>query len=205
MDKHPKLKKIDLPEKMDGTLQITCNDFDTSIRYDVNINGNYDIVEEPLNNTVVSTLDEYADQNIEGPELILNCQLLAQRPELRDLVEKGVNAFCQDPRFPDRRTTQQQMVAIAFDFHFMVYSMKYSVKGSSRSRFLKTSKPAADFYFYPFHRPLYHQAEAALDAVIWDQWEKEAWKTVEGEYQNYQNMVANPKPDEYPPFKILKK
>jgi hypothetical protein len=160
---------------LSGSLQITCNDFTKPIRMDIHDNGRYDIGYITLDADLVQHATQIADANMESDEPQLNCDLFPTFPELGN----DRYTFGQEIDNNNQSISQTDMLAIAFDFPFVVYTMKYSVSGRFRSILLDEPQPGASFYFYPFQRTLYHQAEAALDAVIWRELKAAAWRHVD--------------------------
>jgi len=136
--------------RIQGDLLITCNDFSRPIQYDFHGREHYsmEILEVP-------------------PEIIQEIKIIkdpmclpilrGEGSDIRGVVDQGLNMS----------TDLCDMLAIAHDFPYIVYSIQYEVETHFKSWILGIDKPKNKFEFYPFRRPLYHSAEAALDAVLW--------------------------------------
>lgn len=176
-------------EYLKGQLQITCNDFTQDIQYDACGNQGYSIQKKKLNQALVAEFSKRANNNMGESAPLLNCELFRRLanndPSFKRVLEINDHALVQNGDNSNNNTTAAQMLALAFDFPFIVYSMKYEVQASFPSRLLKAQSPGGAFWFFPFQRSLFHQGEAALDAVIWSKLKQKAKEAVENERLEY--------------------
>ncbi|KAF4463143.1 hypothetical protein FALBO_10045 [Fusarium albosuccineum] len=73
----------------------------------------------------------------------------------------------------DNTTTRTQMLALANDFPFIVYSIKYTLDTAFTS-LVFGSRMKNEFMFYPFRREFFHRAEYLLDDILFTQFEEKA-------------------------------
>jgi hypothetical protein len=61
---------------------------------------------------------------------------------------------------------KEQMLILAHDFPFIVYSIQYDLQADFHSRIFSSDKMECFVPFFPFRRPFYHRAEAILDDLV---------------------------------------
>ena len=153
------------PPPIQGFLRIECNDLRKPFEYDfVDANRNYsketfvfgdaDINYQNTKN-LIATLYESADDQSERVE---------QQPN------------------DARASTHRQILALAHDFNFMVFSIDYEVACAFESFMLVTHLPGNSVRFFPFRRPFFHYAEMLLDDILFDLLEKQAEEYIKGEF-----------------------
>jgi hypothetical protein len=83
--------------------------------------------------------------------------------------------FHSKPYIKSRKDTlileedKKQMLVLARDFPFIVYSIQYELPADFQSRIFpveKNEKMKCFVPFFPFRRPFYHRAEAILDDLV---------------------------------------
>ncbi|KAJ3548802.1 hypothetical protein NM208_g826 [Fusarium decemcellulare] len=147
-----------------GTLHIACNDFSAPIIYDSQTGTKFEakVLEE-------FTVDE---------RKILGTQQLARHFKLHPNDDTS-NVIPQAPpgrgaqHTRDNTTTRTQMLALANDFPFIVYSIKYTLDTAFTS-LVFGSRMKNEFMFYPFRREFFHRAEYLLDDILFTQFEEKA-------------------------------
>jgi hypothetical protein len=138
--------------RVQGDLLITCNDFARPIQYDRHDGDKYS----------VSQLRLEANTRAEAKSTNLMCMTM-----LEGSLDDRSKTVIQNTANPSGSTTELQMVAIAHDYPFIVYLIQYEVQTGFYSWILGMDRPGNEFEFHPFRRPLYHTAEAELDAELW--------------------------------------
>ncbi|KAK3314081.1 hypothetical protein B0H66DRAFT_482762 [Apodospora peruviana] len=156
---HEKIAKArnEDPKSLQGRLRIHCNNFSEPIRCDVNAGDKYRFTDFTIDQALVNKTALLAEENFQSQNPTTMRALYATRSD----NSRTVN---QDSRTPF--TTEKEMLYLAHDFPAVVYSVEYAIENEFDSVLLD-SKACASFSFYPFHRSLYHQAEAVLDALVW--------------------------------------
>lgn len=135
------------PDEISGTLSICCNDFSNPIVCDTkNEKGEYGTGMFKFTDTELKLL--------EGSDL----KAKAAYDKL-----KGSNL-----------TAKEQMLVLAHDFPFIVYSIDYGLSINFKSRLFNMDKMQCWFSFFPFSRKSYHRSEAILDALIFKTLEAKA-------------------------------
>ena len=144
-------------KKFKGRIEITCNGdrFDNLTEYDAKEDQDY------IRRTLTF-------QDNEFPRLD-TLDLLTQVHPVHD-DSRPVTQLPND----NHATTERQMLEIAHDFNCVAYSIKYDIKTDFYSHILGDDRPGNIFHFYPFSRPIFHTAEAELDAALFDRLEAEA-------------------------------
>ncbi|KAM5510276.1 hypothetical protein FOXYSP1_10376 [Fusarium oxysporum f. sp. phaseoli] len=131
-------------EDITGTLNILCNDFPKPILWDT----------ENTSNSFGTFVIEFTDKDLEF------------------MKEEG---FHSKPYIKSRKDTlileedKKQMLVLARDFPFIVYSIQYELPADFQSRIFpveKNEKMKCFVPFFPFRRPFYHRAEAILDDLV---------------------------------------
>ncbi|TXC06871.1 hypothetical protein FocTR4_00009644 [Fusarium oxysporum f. sp. cubense] len=131
-------------EDITGTLNILCNDFPKPILWDT----------ENTSNSFGTFVIEFTDKDLEF------------------MKEEG---FYSKPYINSRKDTlileedKKQMLVLARDFPFIVYSIQYELPADFQSRIFpveKNEKMKCFVPFFPFRRPFYHRAEAILDDLV---------------------------------------
>ncbi|KAF5700156.1 hypothetical protein FMUND_14461 [Fusarium mundagurra] len=61
---------------------------------------------------------------------------------------------------------KEQMLMLAHDFPFIVYSIQYDLQADFKSRIFCLDNMECSVLFFPFRRPFYHRAGALLDDLI---------------------------------------
>ena len=152
------------PPPIQGFLKIECNDLRKPFEYDlVDANGKY----------TKGTFDfSDADKNYQNT--------LNHIATLYKSADDKSNKFKQQPD-DAQASTHRQILALAHDFNFMVYSIDYEVACAFESFILGTHLPWNSFRFFPFRRPFFHYAEMLLDDIIFDELEKQAKDYIQGE------------------------
>ncbi|EXF75736.1 hypothetical protein CFIO01_05332 [Colletotrichum fioriniae PJ7] len=146
---------------LQGQLSIHCNNFSNPIRRDFFDSDNkYKFGEFTIPEESVNRANATADEQFESEDPHLMCKAYASSNDtsqrhLQDLLE------------PENAASYDEMLALAYDFPFVVYSIEYTIQNDFKSIILDEASTRASFQFYPFHRSLYHQAEAVLDALVW--------------------------------------
>ncbi|KAK4194827.1 hypothetical protein QBC40DRAFT_311178 [Triangularia verruculosa] len=174
----------DEPIPPQGRLEIHCNNFSQAIRYDF-YNGTsqkYEFGEYTIDKTLVNEIERLAEENSQSQHPSTMCALC-------DPMDDHTQKIVQDSRTPEVSTTERQMLLLAHDFPYVVYSIEYKVKNEFVS-ILFDEKPCATFSFYPFQRSLYHQAEAVLDALVWREIKNKAYEWEDLKLQKRQAVEA---------------
>ncbi|KAG6994926.1 hypothetical protein FocnCong_v016556 [Fusarium oxysporum f. sp. conglutinans] len=131
-------------EDITGTLNILCNDFPKPILWDT----------ENTSNSFGTFVIEFTDKDLEF------------------MKEEG---FHSKPYIKSRKDTlileedKKQMLVLARDFPFIVYSIQYELPADFQSRIFpveKNEKMKCFVPFFPFRQPFYHRAEAILDDLV---------------------------------------
>ncbi|ENH62264.1 hypothetical protein FOC1_g10015232 [Fusarium oxysporum f. sp. cubense race 1] len=131
-------------EDITGTLNILCNDFPKPILWDT----------ENTSNSFGTFVIEFTDKDLEF------------------MKEEG---FHSKPYIKSRKDTlileedKKQMLVLARDFPFIVYSIQYELPADFQSRIFpveKNEKMKCFVPFFPFRRPFYHRAEAILGDLV---------------------------------------
>ncbi|KAL5621002.1 hypothetical protein FOBRF1_004248 [Fusarium oxysporum] len=131
-------------EDITGTLNILCNDFPKPILWDT----------ENTSNSFGTFVIEFTDKDLEF------------------MKEEG---FYSKSYIKSRKDTlileedKKQMLVLARDFPFIVYSIQYELPADFQSRIFpveKNEKMKCFVPFFPFRRPFYHRAEAILDDLV---------------------------------------
>jgi hypothetical protein len=159
-------KALDSTSHLQGVLEIDCNDFSKPIQYDTNDGGRYEVKEFVFPKNLIAQYNTMADENLLGTQEH-EPQWMCNR-----YVQEVQNAANGGQGMQD--TVQGQMLAMAYDFPYVVYSIQYGIETYFHSVLLDVEKVKESFSFFPFRRPLYHAAEAELDSVIWEKLEKAA-------------------------------
>ncbi|KAG7412642.1 hypothetical protein Forpe1208_v009445 [Fusarium oxysporum f. sp. rapae] len=123
-----------------GTLDICCNDFSQPILWDVFKDGNF-------------LIDD----------------LTFKKEELDALRKSFLGAkryLAQDLKSLTDDQIREQMLILAQDFPFIVYSIQYDLRANFHSRVFALDKMDCFVDFFPFCRPFYHRAEAILDDLV---------------------------------------
>ena len=163
------------PPPIQGFLKIECNDLRKPFEYDlVDANGKY--TQETF---------EFSNADIEY-QITLNhiATLYKSADDKSEKVE-------QQPHNA-QASTHRQILALAHDFNFMVYSIDYEVACAFESFLLSTHLPGNSFRFFPFRRPCFHYAEMLLDDMVFDYLKKHAKDYIQGEIfvKERKKMVA---------------
>ncbi|KAI1858010.1 uncharacterized protein JN550_012903 [Neoarthrinium moseri] len=148
------------PRSPQGRLEIRCNDFSQPIRYDRYTPGNqYNFDYFTMDEKLVKEVRDASDKILssDNPKLMLDVY-----NSLGDTTKR----LNQDHRTAGQAASQAEMLLLAHDFPAVVYSLEYTIKNEFISVLLD-DQACASYMFYPFHRSLYHQAEAVLDALVW--------------------------------------
>ncbi|KAK4185851.1 hypothetical protein QBC35DRAFT_502815 [Podospora australis] len=169
------LARKEQPRSLQGRLEIHCNDFSQPIRYDHYTDGKYQFGDFTMKKQLVKKTSDLAELmfELQHPRTMSNLY----KPD----VDETTRHF-QDSRAPGEFTTEAEMLFLAHDFPYVVYSMKYTVATNFISQLLnEPTSSTASFSFYPFQRSLYHQAEAVLDALVWKKIKQKAEVMVKSE------------------------
>ncbi|KAK1547647.1 hypothetical protein CPAR01_01614 [Colletotrichum paranaense] len=149
------------PRSLKGQVSIHCNNFSKPIRYDCyGLDNKYKFEDFTIPREFVKKAVQMAmdNQGSENPQLM--CAGYAANNATTRLV--------QDTREREDAASIEEMLALAHDFPFVVYSMEYKIQIGFPSNILQEDRTTASFTFYPFQRSLYHQAEAILDVLLWE-------------------------------------
>jgi hypothetical protein len=71
---------------------------------------------------------------------------------------------------------RQEMLILAHDFPFIVYSIQYDLQAYFHSRIFRSDDMSCSVPFFPFRRPFYHRAEAILDDLVFKEFYGKAKK-----------------------------
>lgn len=152
------------PPPIQGFLRIECNDLQKPFEYDLvgadgkYTKGTFDFSE--VDKKYQNTLDHIATHYKSADDTSAKVE---QQPD------------------DAQASTHGQILALAHDFNFMVYSIDYEVACAFESFMLNTHTPGNSFRFFPFRRPFFHYAEMLLDDIVFDVLEKQAQDYIQGE------------------------
>ncbi|KAF5560738.1 hypothetical protein FPHYL_6524 [Fusarium phyllophilum] len=127
--------------KITGTLDIYCNDYNNPILWDVSTSSGQ------FGTGVLRFKQE--DLEIMKKNGFQSNKYLSMKEE--KLSESYI---------------KEQMLILAHDFPFIVYSIQYDLQADFKSRIFCLDNMECSVPFFPFRRPFYHRAEALLDDLI---------------------------------------
>ena len=155
---------LEPPPPIQGFLKIECNDLRKPFEYDlVDANGKYN-----------KQMFNFGDADINYQDTTnLIATLYNSANDQSDKVKQQPN----DAQI----STHRQILALAHDFNFLVFSIDYEVACAFESFMLVTPSPGNSVRFFPFCRPLFHYAEMLLDDMLFDVLEKQARDYIQGE------------------------
>ncbi|TVY62092.1 hypothetical protein Focb16_v013077 [Fusarium oxysporum f. sp. cubense] len=132
-----------------GTLSINCNDFSRKILFDVKDGEHYK-----------TGVLEFTEK------------------ELKLLEDGGFKSGDYYQKISGQKrsgsATKEEMLILANDFPFIVYSIDYGLTANFVSRLFQVEGMECWFSFYPFRRQFYHRAEEMLDDKIFKKLKQEA-------------------------------
>ncbi|KAI3583952.1 hypothetical protein IWW34DRAFT_785137 [Fusarium oxysporum f. sp. albedinis] len=134
-----------------GSLDICCNDFSKPILWDM-------VTESKHFSTVDIT---FTKQELE---------LVRENP-------LGAKRYLDSkPKTEINDGIRQEMLILAHDFPFIVYSIQYDLQAYFHSRIFRSDDMSCSVPFFPFRRPFYHRAEAILDDLVFKEFYGKAKK-----------------------------
>ncbi|KNA98455.1 hypothetical protein FOXG_18410 [Fusarium oxysporum f. sp. lycopersici 4287] len=134
-----------------GSLDICCNDFSKPILWDM-------VTESKHFSTVDIT---FTKQELE---------LVRENP-------LGAKRYLDSkPKTETNDGIRQEMLILAHDFPFIVYSIQYDLQAYFHSRIFRSDDMSCSVPFFPFRRPFYHRAEAILDDLVFKEFYGKAKK-----------------------------
>lgn len=127
--------------KNTGTLDIYCNDYDSPILWDVSL----------------------------GSGQFRTGVLRFTKEDLEAMKKNGFNSnkylSIKEKKLTDSYI-KEQMLVLAHDFPFIVYSIRYDLQADFHSRIFALDNMECSVPFFPFRRPFYHRSEALLDDLV---------------------------------------
>jgi hypothetical protein len=139
-----------------GTLNVECNDFSQRIEYDVQHGDDY--------STDWLTFTDQEKQILKGIGPVV--EKYAAQPGV--YASKMVDQTFDPNNNKDNTVTTAEMLALAHDFPFMVYSIKYSMQPHFQSLLFGGDALDNSYLFYPYRRQFYHRGEAYLDDALFN-------------------------------------
>ncbi|KAL7757299.1 hypothetical protein ACKLNR_011826 [Fusarium oxysporum f. sp. zingiberi] len=134
-----------------GSLDICCNDFSKPILWDM-------VTESKHFSTVDIT---FTKQELE---------LVRENP-------LGAKRYLDSkPKTETNDGIRQEILILAHDFPFIVYSIQYDLQAYFHSRIFRSDDMSCSVPFFPFRRPFYHRAEAILDDLVFKEFYGKAKK-----------------------------
>ncbi|CZR42731.1 uncharacterized protein FPRO_10034 [Fusarium proliferatum ET1] len=127
--------------KITGTLDICCNDYNSPILWDVS----------------------------PGSGQFRTGVLRFTKEDLEAMKKNGFNSnkylSIKEKKLTDSYI-KEQMLVLAHDFPFIVYSIQYDLQADFHSRIFALDNMECSVPFFPFRRPFYHRSEALLDDLV---------------------------------------
>ncbi|CCT70567.1 uncharacterized protein FFUJ_06549 [Fusarium fujikuroi IMI 58289] len=124
-----------------GTLDICCNDYNSPILWDVST----------------------------GSGQFRTGVLRFTKEDLEAMKKNGFNSnkylSIKEKKLTDSYI-KEQMLMLAHDFPFIVYSIQYDLQADFHSRIFALDNMECSVPFFPFRRPFYHRSEALLDDLV---------------------------------------